>query len=29
MTHLIHNVGVASQIGAYSDAIRLRPICDG
>jgi 2-iminobutanoate/2-iminopropanoate deaminase len=25
MTHLIHNVGVASQIGAYSDAIEIAP----
>ena len=21
MTHIIHNIGVASQIGAYSDAV--------
>jgi 2-iminobutanoate/2-iminopropanoate deaminase len=25
MTHIIHNLGVARQIGAYSDAIEARP----
>lgn len=25
MNHLIHDIGIASQIGAYSDAIEVRP----
>ena len=25
MSHVIHDIGIASQIGAYSDAIELRP----
>ena len=25
MNHMIHDIGVASQIGAYSDAIEVKP----
>ena len=25
MTHTVHDIGVASQIGAYSDAVEARP----
>ena len=26
MPHAFHDIGVASQIGAYSDAVEARPI---
>lgn len=29
MKHTIHDIGVAYQVAAYSDAIESGPTCDG
>jgi hypothetical protein len=29
MSHVIHDIGIASQIAAYSDAIEVNPACAG